>query len=320
MENKIFGKRQKIELAVMASALVVLCAAIAFASPESSLSRIGLFADLLFGFSAFVVSASALLIGIQTYRRDEKTRREKLQADAKKFINENARDINLLPLCVVANAYDNHRKYFREIYNRFCVLDDELQEEILKQTKYAFSLTCPDGWVEEANLVAGNFVKSKSIGLDFFSSAFGLSDFAERHPGEHTSDVRGQLGMSIPGTDKYCSLESYLDEYLAAEKTGGDRFKEYEDKRPFDLLFGTSKEGIKDAYRFSRIAIAMTVVVSRIIEKSKGKASTEKLGLISMKYSMLCTVEDVYLYLLMHLYNLHLVSGKSKRLPKKKYR
>ena len=111
MDKKRFGWLQWVELFVMIAALLIVCRVIAWRTSEEELPRMSLFADLMFGFSAFVVSSVTLLLSIESYRRELKIRREKLEEEAKTFLNENSEDRSYIPLCVIANAFDNHRKF-----------------------------------------------------------------------------------------------------------------------------------------------------------------------------------------------------------------
>lgn len=70
--------------------------------------------------------------------RDEKRRTEQIYAESTQFIQKYSKDnhkseIYLLPLCVVAYKYNPVYPYRREMYREFCVLTEEVQNEILKR-------------------------------------------------------------------------------------------------------------------------------------------------------------------------------------------
>ena len=130
MNKSLFTTKQTITLILLIFALIGLWALLAFFLQEDYISRFSLWASLVFGTGSLITAVLALAISIHSFRNTEAMRIQKLEEDANKFISNNNDEIQFLPLCLIANSYDNHHKFERKIYNEFNVLNRELQKEV----------------------------------------------------------------------------------------------------------------------------------------------------------------------------------------------
>lgn len=64
--------------------------------------------------------------------RDEMRHNDYIDSLAYSFINENASDLNYLPLCIIASMYNRSYNYNRPIYNKYCSCSKEVQDRILE--------------------------------------------------------------------------------------------------------------------------------------------------------------------------------------------
>ena len=126
-------KKQLASLIVLVFLLFGICLLIGFLSKEEHIQRWMLFGTFFFGFVSLSISLTALLVSIKSYLEVEKEKNKTIQRNAHIFIVNNDGELDLIPLCLMANAFNSKHKYRREIYNQFNDLDDSTKIEVLKQ-------------------------------------------------------------------------------------------------------------------------------------------------------------------------------------------
>ena len=65
-------------------------------------------------------------------RITKKEKNERIGNEAKNFIIDHEKEIDYIPLCLIARAFNNHHKYLREIYNDFNKLNKEIYSTLEK--------------------------------------------------------------------------------------------------------------------------------------------------------------------------------------------
>lgn len=68
-------------------------------------------------------------------KNQENARKNEIKENAKRFIIDNADEIDYLPWATIAVGCFPQNKHVRRIYNAFSYLDDETKKEILRQRK-----------------------------------------------------------------------------------------------------------------------------------------------------------------------------------------
>lgn len=332
MNKKRFGLVKWIELFGMIIALFAVCVAVAWGIAEKDLSRMSLFADLMFGFSAFVVSSVTLLITVEFRRRDEKVRHQKVVDDARKFVTENEKEINYIPFCLVANAYNNHHKFVREIYNRFNELNEETQLEVLSSLNYKQTPIQGKRFIVKGIDAVVDYLEKNDLGKHYLYDEAKYFHVAMDHPGEkcdlssNTAHVMTDYFTPFPkcvlidgqAQPEGISFLTYLKTFLAFKKSGDKNFALYQSYKPLDELdkavhFGSCSE--------STIAYwNMEVVESVVLVLAKEKCSDyyEDDGLfLERGDAQVETFEDRYLSVLMALYNMDRLAGIAHKKPRK---
>lgn len=331
MEEKIFTKRQRVILWVLTGAIVVVWGILAFFSKEEWIPRLSLWANFVFGTGSLITAILALTISILSWKKAETLRKQKIEEEANVFINENNDELLYIPFCLIANAYDNHHKFYRKIYNSFNVLNKDIQKEVLKQLNYDCSLIEGNKWINKGIEMVKSFIKENDLGKDYLYDGAKYFHRAIKYA-EHEFDSRFELGHVMPdyfhwnkklrfeGDKLYqenVSFDDYFESYLHAKSTKDPLYFMHKEQKPITMLadifdFGNCEEEFLCCWMTQ---IVETVAIHISCEKER-KESIETI-LLSKGDAEIQTIEDKYLQSLMELYNLHLVlkasDNKNKR-------
>ncbi len=166
MMKKIFKTKQFIILILLILFLIGIWFLFAFLVKEERLPRYSLWATLVFGTGTIITSVISLGISILSYRKNEELLHQRVIDDANKFIDENSSEILYIPLCLIANAYNSHHKYNREIYNKFNLLNPETKKEVLNQLQYEYPIIKNSNWIDSGIDVIRKFIQENDLGKD----------------------------------------------------------------------------------------------------------------------------------------------------------
>lgn len=288
----------------------------AFLLKSDVVPRVSLWADMVFGTGSIITSSVAIGISILTLRREEALRKQMIVEAANKFINENSNELLYIPLCLIANAYNNHHKYERNIYNTFNILNKDVQKEVLKQLNYDFDLISGNGWIDKGINRIKTFIKANDLGRDllydnakYFHRAIQYCDMPYDGSVELMHILPDLFGWNYKprGRKKSAekiSFDSYLISYLEAKENNTSAFKKYKNKRPIDALasvidFGKVEERILCSWMMEMVASIAITMIAKQTNKTDGEVFK-----LSSGDARIETFEDRYLDVLMELYNL----------------
>ena len=83
-------------------------------------------------------------------QHNQKVSKEKeVKQEAKKFIIDNADELDYLHWATIAVGCYPQNKHVRKIYNNFAILDDEVKLEVLRQRDLNCKLINNDKWIYE---------------------------------------------------------------------------------------------------------------------------------------------------------------------------
>lgn len=201
--------------------------------------------------------------------RDEKRRTEQIYAESTRFIQKYSKDnheseIYLLPLCVAAYKYNPVYPYRREIYREFCVLTEEVQNEILKRCDIDIKSERSDSYYSDTIAKIIHTTKtyySEDIKGQFF---YDSGKYLERALLHHGNDlVPDNLRCEID-EDEQIYRKSHFGAFLIDDDGKMDLYKHltnlfayHKDKQPLTSLLGffQQKEEIVASYICCQIAI-----------------------------------------------------------------
>ena len=149
-----------------AIAFVGICLCIAFLSQEQHIQRWMLFGTFFFGFVSFTVSMIAVIFSAKSYVNVEREKNKRIYKEAESFIEQFENEIDLLPLCVIANAYNSTHHYEKEIYNSFNRLDEQVKIEIIRQQNTNYELIENIHWFDQSLNVIREFINKYDLGHD----------------------------------------------------------------------------------------------------------------------------------------------------------
>lgn len=322
MKNRIFNKKQFIVLISFIFLLIGVWAILAFLLKEELLTRFSLWSNLVFGTGSLITSILAIGISIISLRREEILRRQKIEDDANRFIQDNIEETEYLPLCLIAKAYDNHHKYTRKIYNSFNTLNAEIQEEVLRQLNYEYELINGDGWIDKGIELVRQFIKENDLGKDYLYSGAKYFHRAMKYSNEFY-DESCEFSHIMPDVfnwnpkiffkeDKVyqenVNFFDYVDSYINAKNNDPTLFNRYKEQRPLDVLssiyeFSTCPEQ-ELCYWIMEVVSSITIMM---IREAKKQLDIDDIPQLSRGDAEILNFEDRYLDVLMDLYNLHLI-------------
>lgn len=306
------SKASIITLITLLFGLFLCCFIIAFFVSEKDIQRWMLFGTFFFGFGSIVVSISALVISIRSYINTENEKRKIVKQAANNFLIENNDEIDYIPLCLIANIYDRHRKYKRKIYSSFNKLGSDVQIEVLKQLNYDFIKTNNRNWLRDSVNRIKEFVQNYDFGdcfiLDYFEKSF---NYSEKAYGINDADISiissRYLGMqSLRFENGECydngiTFRHYCELYLSA-KIQNDLMLKLVPK-PLDELNKNAhlKEADENSVCFWSIYV-MDVFSDLIKQNPKNKIIGDVFPKVHAK---IINYEDRLLYSLIGLFNLN---------------
>ena len=318
MKNNASKSSQLLYLIILILLLVGIFGAVAFLIDEKLVSRFSLWATFIFGIGTLITSVLALSISILTYKREEKLLNEGIVSDANRFINENNDEIEYIPLCIFANAYDNHHKYCRKIYNEFNLLNRKTQIEVLNQLHYDYQLISNRIWITKCLNYVDKFIEENDLGSSFLYDGgkyfFRTMDYPNKEY-DHMCETQPIIddvfhwcsGIHFNGDIAYknkVSFDNYLRSYLSAKARNDELFQVHKDKKPITLLSNICNFGCCDedylCYWVMQIIESTTMLMIDHILKSKNKNYIE----YSSGDAQIETYEDRFLDILLELYNL----------------
>ena len=101
-------------------------------------------------------------------QHNQKVSKEKeVKQEAKKFIIDNADELDYLHWATIAVGCFPQNKHVRKIYNNFAILDDEVKQEVLKQRELNCELIKNDKWIHEKIDLIQKAIQELDIGDDF---------------------------------------------------------------------------------------------------------------------------------------------------------
>jgi len=235
---------------------------------------------------------------------------------AKNFIIDHDSEIAFIPLCLVASCKNRHRKHYRNIYNDFNKLSNDVQKEVLKQLNYDCDIILDNEWVNEGIRIISKFIsdnKLSNVGdflydeAKYFHSAFEY--YAEEeysHNDTYLQNYKDEFGLgkflcSTDGSKKgFLSFRNYFQAYMDKVTIQ----KDFEAIPPIAYLINVEDFYSCDKKNLCYWIMEMLSVISAYIINTtnkkwilcKGDASPE-------------TFEDRYYDVLINLFNL----SKSKK-------
>ena len=304
----------------MGIALIVIWTIVACFIKKDWIDRLSLWASLVVGTGTTITSIIALVISIMTYKRTESLRIEKIQEEANKFINKNSEEIEYIPLCLIANAYDNHHKYNRKIYNFFNLLSKDVQREVLKQLNYDCEIIKGNHWIDEGIKDIRAYIAKNDLGCDFLYDGAKYF-YAAMQFQSHDYDNSCEYGHILPDyfnwnpkiffkEDKVYSENvtffDYVDSFINAKTNDVIKYKKYKDKKPLDILAekynfrNCSNEEL--SYWLMQVVADIAMMITREINANKKQSLILHRG-----DARLDCYEDRFLDVLMDLYNLDFI-------------
>ncbi len=323
MDGRIFTKKQFWTLLLFILLLIGCWAVFAFLIKEESISRVSLWADMVFGTGSIITSCVAIGISVLALRREESLRKQKIEENANKFISDNNDELLYIPLCLVANALNNHHKYERKIYNAFNVLDRETQKEVLKQLNYDFELIDGNSWIDKGIDKIKSFIKTNDLGRDllyddakYFHGSVKYQSSTYRHPGREAEimpDYFGWTSKLIIKLDKRkkpkLRFGSYLEAYIDAKKANNEVFSKHKEDKPIDVFANVINFGRCSDEQACYWTMELVLSIALYLIRNHYNNNDETIFLSSGD-ARIDTYEDRYLDVLIELYNLDLVSRK----------
>lgn len=307
--------RQKF-LVFIALLVVAICwAVLSFNIRNELVDRFSLWASLVFGTGSIMTSVLALIISINSFRKTEEMRNQKIVEEANKFINSNNNEILYIPLCIIANAYDNHHHFIRAIYNSFNVLNDDVQKEVLKQLHYDYEILNNNAWIDAEICNIQNFIKDNELGKDFLYDNAKYFHRAIKYS-EKYYDGKCEIEHILPdyfnwnpkiffiddkAYQENVTFYDYVDSYLHTKKSDPVLFQIHKQDKPLDLLSAIANLHYCEE---SIICYWMMEVVVTIAVLMQQQINVEEPCIMSRGDAEILTYEDRYLNVLMELYNL----------------
>ncbi len=183
-------------------------------------------------------------------RHNQKEARDKeIKEDAKKFIINNADELEYLHWATIAAGCFPQNKHVRKIYNEFAYLDNETKKEVLKQRHLECLLIDNGEWIDSKINEVRSIIDALSIGNDFlydggkyFVRSYDYKDKLiedlehARYANYKFNDVF-KLGRMFQHENGHLTYEQYLEDYLYCKFKKPDMLaKDIEIPLPNDYL------------------------------------------------------------------------------------
>ena len=315
--------RYKILILLGVVTVVVCWAILSFCIKDEFVDNMSLFVNMVVGTGSLMMAVIALFISVLSYKNTESQKRIAIEEKARAFISENNEDIAYVPLCIIARAYDNHHKYFRDIYNAFNLLNNDVQNEVLKQLNYEYRLIKDISWNENAIDKVRNFIKVNDLGEDFlydgakyFHRAMRYGDNEYNSSYEHKAFLQDLFNWTpkifFRGNDACqanITFDEYLRSYLNAKEKNDPLYIINKNKKPLDVLaecinFYSADE---DVVCYWVVSVVQSITWL-LIEKSQ--KDDKVFDDINITEDYIKTYEDKYLDVLSDLYKYSQIVNK----------
>lgn len=160
-------------------------------------------------------------------RRNQKEARNKeIKEAAKRFIIENASELDYLHWATIAVGCFPQNKHVRKIYNAFAFLDDETKLEVLKQRELDCKLLDSSDWIHKKIDLIQKIIQELGIGNDFlydngkyFTRAYRYKKYSvkdlmiKRYENDKYEDLF-QLARAHFKNEGKLTYEQYLEDFL----------------------------------------------------------------------------------------------------------
>lgn len=318
--KKASNKKIKIELIILLIALVGIFALLSFFIKDELVARFSLWGSLIFGCGSIIVAISSLFVSVIALDNTKKEKNERIGNEAKNFIIDHEKEIDYIPLCLIARAFNNHHRYLREIYNDFNKLNKEIQVEVLKQLNYEYKLIESNDWIDLSLKEIEKFIKDNDLGKSYLYDGAKYYHRAFKSPEIEYSEKDEYIKI-FPDTFRYLkkyhfendnkvsvemiSFDDYLASYLNMKRKNDPLYILNKDKKPIDYLYSLLKMNEMDDCDF---AFWMMVVVDCVAYSIMRENNNFDFG-ISKGDAEIQNYEDRYLLSLMVLYNLSSVKN-----------
>ena len=308
---KMFKWWHKLIMVLAVATIAALFLVVAFKTKDEDVQRWSLFSSMFFGLATICLSLIALAISIDTYRKTNMHEYEKLQNKANEFIIENNDEIDYIPLCIIANIYDRHRKYKRNIYTSFNKLSNEVQVEVLKQLNYRL-IDTNNNWLKNSLNRIKNFINEYDFGdpavIDYYERSLNYSDI---NYGINDADINiiSSKYLGMPSLrfekgecyDNGITFKHYCALYLSAKIQNDVMIKLV--PKPLDELIERAQLNKSEERSICFWSIYVVDVISNLIkENPKMKIKND---LFPKIHAEIVTYEDRFLYSLSGLFDLN---------------
>lgn len=175
---------------------------------------------------------------------EEQHRVDNIKTEAKQFLIDYSDERDYLPLCMIANNVNLHKKHHREIYTSFNRCNTELQEAILKQAKFPVLKFENSNWVDDYLKQVEEFADRNNLGENPLYDNFKHFHGAIEHYSGKTVDEFDTYIFTTPKNSKNRffksikhNLDFYINEYLEQEKSHGNEDEQHSLVPPYDLMW-----------------------------------------------------------------------------------
>lgn len=185
------------------------------------------------------IAISFVIYFLECHNKKEARNRE-IKEEARKFIINNADELEYLHWATIAVGCFPQNKHVRKIYNEFAYLDDETKQEVLRQRHLECALIDNDEWIDSKINEVQSIIDVLSIGDDFlydggkyFVRSYDYKDKSikdlehARFANYKFKDVF-KLGRMFQHKNGFLTYEQYLEDFLYC------KFKK-PDKLPKDI-------------------------------------------------------------------------------------
>lgn len=176
--------------------------------------------------SLFATIAISIIIYYLERRNQKEARNKEIKEAAKRFIIENASELDYLHWATIAVGCFPQNKHVRKIYNAFAFLDDETKLEVLKQRELDCKLLDSSDWIHEKIDLIQKIIQELGIGNDFlydngkyFTRAYRYKKYSvkdlmiKRYENDKYEDLF-QLARAHFKNEGKLTYEQYLEDFL----------------------------------------------------------------------------------------------------------
>lgn len=117
--------------------------------------------------SLFAIIAISFVIYFLEQHNQKVVREKEVKEEAKRFIIDNADELDYLHWATIAAGCYPQNKHVRKIYNNFAFLDDEVKLEVLKQRELNCELINNDKWIYKKINMIQKAIHELDIGDNF---------------------------------------------------------------------------------------------------------------------------------------------------------